>query len=195
VGISATVAMTGIKQNTARLETKTGWSVVVVYENPAARERAVQFCDQLVGRFWERVEFEVNWWPFALLEHAESAAAATERATQADLIIFSASPEGDFTPVVTEWIERWLGQRGDREGVLAALLEPTAAQACPEGPKHHCLRKVAHRADMDYLTQVPQDISRAIPDSLDSFSSRAEHMTSLLDEILRRQPPPPSSPA
>jgi len=187
--------MTGTKQNTARLGTKPGWSVVVVYEDSAARERAVNFCDQLVGRFWERLEFEVNWWPFTLLEQAESAAEAAERAARADLIIFSACSEGNFPSAINEWIEGWLDRRGDREGLLAALLEPAAASAGREGPKHHCLRKVAHRADMDYLTQVPQGISRTMPDSLDSFSSRAEQMSSVLDEILRHQPPPPSLPA
>ena len=40
---------------------------------------------------------------------------------------------------------------------------------------------------MDYLTHVPQDIARAIPDSLDSYSKRADQVTSLLDEILRQQ--------
>jgi hypothetical protein len=44
---------------------------------------------------------------------------------------------------------------------------------------------------MDYLTQVPQDITFAIPDSLDSYTKRADQVTSLLDDILHRQPPPP----
>ena len=191
----AVTTMTEKKENTARLGTKSGWSVVVVYEDLAARERAVSFCDQLVGRFWERRELEVNWWPFALLEQAESAAEAAERAARADLIVFSACSEGDFPTAIRVWIECWLDRRGEREGLLAGLLEPAAAPAGREGPKHHCLRKAAHRADMDYLTQVPQGISRAMPDSLDSFSRRAEQMTSVLDEILRHQPPPPSLPA
>ena len=45
---------------------------------------------------------------------------------------------------------------------------------------------------MDYLTEMPQDISRSIPDSLDSYTERAEQVTSLLDNILHQQAPPPS---
>ena len=180
--------MTRTNENAARLGAKTAWSVVVVYEDPAARERAVSFCDQLVGRFWARFEFEVSWWSFGLLEEVESAMEAAAKAGQADLIVFAAKAEGDFPLVVKEWIETWLSQRGDREGLLAGLMEAGGR----EGPKHHCLRKVAHRAAMDYLTQVPHDISRAIPDSLDSYCSRADQVTSVLDDILRQQPPPPS---
>jgi hypothetical protein len=44
---------------------------------------------------------------------------------------------------------------------------------------------------MDYLTQVPQDIARAFPDSLDSYTRRADQVTSILDGILHQQAPPP----
>jgi hypothetical protein len=39
---------------------------------------------------------------------------------------------------------------------------------------------------MDYLTEVPQEIAQPIPDSLESFSERAQYMTSVLDEILHK---------
>jgi hypothetical protein len=38
---------------------------------------------------------------------------------------------------------------------------------------------------------VPQDISRSIPDSLDSYTERADQVTGLLANILQQQPPPP----
>ena len=189
------VTMTRKTKNESRSGKKEAWCIVVVYEDSAARERAVGFCDQLVGRFWEQFEFEVNWWSFNLLGQVESAREAAEKAAQADLIVFSTTPEGDFPTAVKQWIEGWLGRRGDREGLLAGLLEPAPRTGLRQGAKHHCLRKAAHRADMDYLTQLPPDISRAIPDSLDSYSSRADQVSSVLNDILRRQPPPPSLPA
>jgi hypothetical protein len=183
--------MTRTNENGAGLETKAAWSVVVVYEDATARERAVTFCDQLVGRFWAKCEFDVSWWPFTLLDQAVAAKEAAERAAQADLIIFSATPEGDFPLPVKAWVETWLKQRGDREGMLAGLMQPVVGAGDREGQKHHYLRKAAHHGAMDYLTQVPQDISRSIPDSLDSYTERADQVTSLLDGILHQQPPPP----
>ena len=183
--------MTRTNENGARLEAKAAWSVVVVYEDAAARERAVGFCDQLVNRFWAKCDFDVSWWPFTVLEKADSAREAAEKAAHADLIAFSSNPEGDFPRPVKTWIETWLTQRGDREGMLIGLLEPVVGAGSREGQKHYYLRNAAHQGAMDYLTQVPQDISRSIPDSLDSYTQRADQVTSLLDDILHQQPPPP----
>jgi hypothetical protein len=88
-------------------------------------------------------------------------------------------------------METWLGQRGDREGLLVGLMESGGSPGVGEGEKHHCLRNAAHQGAMDYLTQVPQNIARSIPDSLDSYTERADQVTSLLDDILHQQPPPP----
>jgi hypothetical protein len=45
---------------------------------------------------------------------------------------------------------------------------------------------------MDYLKHVPQDITLSLPDSLDSYTQRADQLTSLLDDILHQQSPPPN---
>ncbi len=184
--------MTKQNENGARLEEKTAWSVVVLYEDAAARDRAVGFCDQMVSRFWAKCELDVSWWSFTLLEQAHPAKAAAEKAAGADLILFSAVPEGEFPLPVKAWIETWLNQRGQREGVLVGLMEPAAGICGPEGPKHHYLRHTAHRGALDYLTHVPQDISGSMPDSLDRYAKRADQFTSLLNGILRQRPPPPS---
>ncbi len=179
-----------IEQNT-RLEARTAWSVVVVYEDAAAREQAVDFCDQLVKRFWVRFEMDVNWWSFDLLRNEMTAEAAAEKAAHADLVVLCSPRQEDFPAWVKGWIESWLIRRADREGILAGLLDPGVASSNPEAPKHHYLRQVAHRGAMDYLTRLPQSISRLIPESLDSYSQRAGQVSSVLDEILHRQAPPP----
>jgi hypothetical protein len=187
--------MTSINENGARGEAKAAWSVVVVYEDDAARERAVAFCDQLVGSYWAQLEFSVGWCSFALLEDASTAKEAAEKAVCADLIAFAAKPEGDFPQPVKSWVESWLTQRGDREGMLVGLLEPVVGAGRPEGQKHHYLRQAAHHGAMDYLTDVPQDIAFSIPESLDYYIRRADQVTSLLDDILHQRPPPPSLPS
>ena len=174
------------------LGAKAVWSVVVVYEDAAARARAVGFCDQLVDRFWAKCDFEVSWWPFTTLEETSSAKEAALKATCADLILFCATPEGDFPLALKAWIETWLKKRGDREGMLVDLMDSSTDPASGEGQKHHYLRNAAHHSAMDYLTRVPQDIAFSVPDSLDSYTQRAEQLTSLLDDILHQQPPPPS---
>ena len=165
-------------------------SVVVVYEHDTARERAVAFCDQLVGKFWALFEFDVSWWSFALLDKAASATEAAGKAASADVVAFAISPEGDLPRPVKDWMETWLTQRGECEGILVGLLGTEIEGGEREVPKHHYLRQAAHRGSMDYLTQVPQDMARAIPDSLDSYTQRADQVTGLLDGILHQQVPP-----
>jgi hypothetical protein len=183
--------MTRTNENRAQQEAKAAWSVVVVYEDDSARERAVAFCDQLVSRFWTRFEFDVSWWSFAVLEAAGRAKEAAEKAVRADLVAFATSPEGEFPLPVKLWVETWLTQRGDREGMLVGLLEPVAGAGSLEGQKHQYLRHAAHQGAMDYLTQVPQDIAFPMSDSLDSYTQRADRVTSLLDDILHQQVPLP----
>lgn len=186
--------MTRANENGVLVEGKGVWSIVVVYEDAAARERAVAFCDQLVSRYWAELEFNLSWWSFAGLEDAGSAKDAAEKAVCADLVAIAAEPEGDFPQPVKSWVETWLTQRGDREGMLVGLLELVAGTGSLEGQKHHYLRHAAHHGAMDYLTHVPQDISLSIPESLDSYTQRADQVTSLLDDILRQQAPPPHLP-
>jgi hypothetical protein len=174
------------------VSTKAAWAVAVVYEDASARERAMDFCDQLVGRFWARFEFEVSWWPFSLIEQPGPATEAASKAARADLVVVAATPEGDFPLHLNAWLDTWLRQRGEREGVLVGLMEAAESPHFRQGPKHRCLRNMAHRGAMDYLTHLPQDLGRTIPDSLDSYTSRAELVTGLLDEILHQPVPPPS---
>jgi hypothetical protein len=60
-----------------------------------------------------------------------------------------------------------------------------------EAQKHRYLRQIAHRGSMDYLTQLPLSLSRLVPESLDSYTQRAVQVSSVLDEILHHQAPPP----
>jgi hypothetical protein len=184
--------MTRTQENGARLEARAAWSVVVVYEDRTACERAARFCDQLVNRFWAGFEFDLHWRPFAQLEDPDSAKATALAAALADLIVFAANPEGDFPWPVKAWVEAWLKQRGTREGILVGLLEPAGGTCGQEGGKQYFLRNAAHRGAMDYLTGMPQDISRSFPDSLDKYTERADQVTGLLANILHQQPPPPS---
>ncbi len=172
------------------VETRTAWSVVVVYEDTMTRELAVKFCDHLVERFWTTDEFEVSWLSFADLQEARPAHEAKQKAAVANLIIFATWPETSMPVEIRGWIENWVSQRGDREGALFGLLDHASGLTGRTAEKYVYLRAVAHRAGMDYLTEVPQNLLRSMPDSLESYTERADRVTSVLDEILRQQEPP-----
>jgi hypothetical protein len=168
---------------------KATWAVVVVYGSQETREAAVSFCDQLVQRFWNQYEFDISWWPGSQLLEQEAAQQAGQRASEADLVIFGVPADGVLPLEVQKWVEGWVPERGEREGALVGLVVQEA-QSMETAEAHKFLRQVAHRAGMDYLTQVPQSISWQIPESLESCSERAKQVTSVLDEILHQPPAP-----
>jgi hypothetical protein len=159
--------------------------VLVLLEDDAMRSRAVQFCDDLVQKFWMTMSFQIRWANYASLQDPGTAREIADLAAKADMIIFVA--EKPIPAEVKSWIELWLSERPDREGALVDLYCSQPAYL----DKQIYLRTVAHRAGMDYLTQVPQNLCWCIPDSLDSYSRRADTVTTLLSDILHHQPPPP----
>jgi hypothetical protein len=165
---------------------------VAVYENTAAREYAVRFCEGLTDRQPAfGADFDIHWCAFAFLRDAKLGDDAANRAAAADLILFSVTSDGDLPPEVKLWIERWLNRRIEREGAVVGLVMDR-----PDNPfeiaslKEVYLRHTAHRAKMDYLSHEIPTARRAIPDSIDSFSRRAGQMTSVLDQILSYNPSP-----
>src|SRR6266436_4988413 len=120
-------------------------SIAVVYEDAEARQIAVNFCDNLVKRFWDQFEFDVSWWSFDSLTSEESAKEAAKQAIVADFLVF-ATRFSERTPRhLKNWIEMWLSQRGEHEGALVSL---PSAQAFPNfetSAMSLYLRSVAHR--------------------------------------------------
>jgi hypothetical protein len=164
-------------------------SIAVVYENPDARQPAVTFCDGLVKRFWDQFDFDISWRQLDALEENDSAGETMRKATQADFVIISARFGPGIPRALKHWVETWLRQRGEHEGVLVGLPSPQATPGFETSATSLYLRSVAHRACMDYLTEVPQGISHPLPESLESCTERAQQVTSLLNEILRSPPP------
>lgn len=162
--------------------------VVVVYETPAIREDAMSFCERLAAECECTPVSEINWCSFHVLALPEGGDAA-QMAANADVVVFAMKAGGDLPHDVKLWIENWLNRRGEREGALVGLL----AREVPHdiAPfREIYLRHIARRAGMDYLSHAAPTASKAIPDSLDSFSQRAGQVTSVLDSILHTYPHP-----
>ena len=167
---------------------------VVVYETNTERNRAATFCEALAAREEMQEVAGVHWYSFDSLQDRESVEQATRQAATADLVVFATSPDGDFPSDVKQWIERWLNNRHEREGVLVGLVGggECGGVSCL---KEIYLRQAAHRGGMDYLSHAPPLGIRIIPDSLDSYRQRAGEVTSILSEILRARsrPIPPNT--
>lgn len=172
----------------AEVNVKSTWSVLVVYENEQTREAAVSFCDRLVERFWAKCGFDVNWCSHDDLEERNNSEKLAAKAADADIIVFAHHGEKDFAWPVRIWIETWLTIRGEREGKLVALPAKQGNHRVASATAY--LRQIAHRAGMDFVTEVPPSMADALPDSPDVVMNRASHVGSVLDAILHYTPPP-----
>jgi hypothetical protein len=162
--------------------------VVVVYETPAIREHAVKFCERLEHEPESAGKAELNWWSFHLLSESAGGADTAQKAAQADVVVFAMDAAGDLPDAIKLWIETWLNKRGEREGALVGLLDREERSHDVPPFREIYLRHIARRAGMDFLSHAAPTATKAIPNSLDSYSERAGQMTSVLDNILQIRP-------
>lgn len=166
------------------------WSVVVLYEDKATRERAMTTCDHLVKQFWAEVEFDFHWWRTDFLVDPRLAQSAGFDARDANVIIFSSLPETELSPVVLHWFDQWGEQRADRDGLFLDLTYAAVPATPLISRKQSRLRDIASRARLDYVTRFPPQLGGTLPNSWQNAEARAAQVTSVLDEILHRVPPP-----
>ena len=167
------------------------WSVLAVYQGGAARQCAVKFCDVLVQRFWPDTSFDLDWCRCEDLREADRAKEAATQAEDADIVVVAMAETGTLEPHVHGWLETALVRRGDREGILVGLAATDAALTPEAAATQQYLRKLAHDSGLDYLTRVPQSLCQTVPETVEAWNLRASQMTSVLDTILHRMPPPP----
>jgi hypothetical protein len=163
-------------------------NVVLVCEDNAARQHALRSQAGLGLEDAKPKDKSAGWWLFEQLSVKAHAGEAAAKAAAADLVVFSVSTTGDLPGHVKLWIEMWIANRKDREGALVCLVSHPHSPAYLASLKEIYLRHTAHRAGMDYLSEIPSASGKALPDSPDSCCERARHVSSVLDEILRAGP-------
>jgi hypothetical protein len=169
-------------------------SVVVVYEDAGAQEAAVAFCDRLVQKFWVEHGFEVSWWPLVRLQESRQAEEAGRKAAEACVVVFAVEPQRELPGWIKRWTEQWGAQRQEREGALVLLGAHSAESGAAPVEPHCFLRQLAHQSGMDFLTEVPQNLSFGESDSPEACAERARQIGSVLDGILHQVTPPPRLP-
>lgn len=168
---------------------KTTRTVVAVYENPAARDKAVGFCDSLIKQSWSQCEYDISWCSYSVLDEPASAKEAIAKAAEADVVVLACEPGNELPPQVNLWLENWANRRKKRGGWLADLADPKPAAA---GTRIY-LQAVAMRAGMDYLTGLPDPFDPStfeFPESMESYHERASQVTEVLEGILHKHPLP-----
>ena len=156
---------------------------MVICQAPESRQKAVQFCDEIVRRFWDSYDISVSWFTQDDVEDPAHSGHLEEAAHRARLVIFEACNK-PIPPAVLDRLAHFLCGRKSGQAQLAGLAETNVHNQI-------LLRNLAHRVGMDFISEVPPDLNATMPDSPESCTSRAEAVSHLLSDILRKPPTPP----
>lgn len=168
----------------ARSRMKNKCSILVVHDGMEARDKAVRFCDKLVGRFWESFNIDLHWFDTADLSSPAKRHKAAELARCANATVIAQSRRSVPAHIIS-WAEHALLQRQPGDAFLVFI---------PNDNEQHNraqlqLRTIAHRAQMDFLMEVPPSLNN-LPEGTETYVRRAQEVSGVLLDILKYTPMP-----
>ena len=164
----------------AALEKENRSTVVVIYDDPTTRARALTACDYLVSQLWENVELDFYWWRTDFLDDTNMSRAAAHYAIGADFLIICSTGTETRSKTLETWLESWIKERDKHEGALIDLsLLPDSSH-----PLQSVLREIAERGNFDYLASSETSTSHRSTGKLSSI------LPASADRLLDRSRPP-----
>jgi hypothetical protein len=169
--MSATMSV----QETLPLEGANPCHFLVIYENAAAHDLAMEVCGGVVGRFETELAFAFSFWQVKDLVDPVSAHWAAEAMSRADIILFSL-PGRDLAPETSRWLDVCIQSRTKSEGALALLVTELPGMSLALEALLSRLQFAAHRLRMDFLPLLPPgvDTSASADPSLALFNKVRE---------------------
>ena len=141
-------------QETLPLEGTNPCNFLVLYEDAAAHDLAMEVCGGVMARFDVELAFAFSFWKVKDLNDPVSAHWAAEAAAHADIILFSL-PAHDLTPETSQWLDACVQARTKVEGALALIVTEPPDAGLAFGALLSRLQFAAHRLRMDFLPLLP----------------------------------------
>jgi len=141
-------------QETLPLEGADPCQFVVLSEDSAAHESAMEVCGGVVARFDSELAFAFSFWRFKDLRDPATAHWAAEAVARADILLFSLQgPE--LSPETQMWLEACIQPRTKTEGALALMVTKLPGANPSIEALLYRMQYVANRLRMDFLPLVP----------------------------------------
>ena len=129
-------------------------ALLATFEDSVTGKRVKEFCEGLSRNLGQQCQIIEHVWLFSTFRLRELQEIAAEEASASDLVIISVHQAETLPDEVKSWIDLWLGQKGARNAVLVALLDPAT-----EGASHAMeayLQEVARRGGMEFLVSTSE---------------------------------------
>jgi len=165
--------------NTAFVRATHACRMLVLYEDTASHERAMEAAYRLAAQFEDEVAFAVTSCAFRDLPNSPAGTKASEAAALADVLMVAT--HGHLNSVVDEWLQGRLARRKGREGALVLMLiEPIDAGAPILSLMARC-NHAAATAKMDFLPMLPH--------SAEEMLARISQSAALYRPPMQEMPP------
>ncbi len=160
------------------------------YEDSRTRAWLLRYAGALRYQFEGDVEFEFAWWSIRFLRDSVLAEVAASEAAQADILVFAERGDTQVPEELRAFNERWLAQRGFREGFLMALTQNSERTLRGRSAWPAYLHDVAARARMEFATEFLSASAAEDAGSMEGLAQRAQRITPTLYQMLERSRPP-----
>src|SRR5262245_57031790 len=140
------------KVNATPWDQKVPFHLLVAYEDPGTRDRALHLSHHLSKQLAEDYDFHCSWWKFNHLTNAVLHEQAASAAREANMIVIAVQARPSPPSIQTEWLRSWLSHRQTSKAALVALVaSPESGQAGDIGKTTEFLRDLAESAGMDFF--------------------------------------------
>lgn len=137
-------------QETLPLEGAGPCQLVVVYEDAAAHDLAMEVCTRVVARFEPELQFTFSFWQFKDLDNPASAHWVAEAMVRADIVLFSLQGH-DLSPETIHWLDSGIPARTKASGALAVMVTERGGTDPVVEALLSRMESAARRWHMDFL--------------------------------------------
>jgi hypothetical protein len=148
------MSTTTLVQETLSLEEVNPCRFLVVYEDAATHDAAMEVCARLLARFEPEISFTFSFWKFNDLNEAASAHWAADAVARADIVLFSLSGR-DLSPEAAKWLDSCVQARKKETGALALLITGLPGSGLAVEALLFRMQYAASRLRMDFLPLAP----------------------------------------
>lgn len=159
----------------SRRELQSPFQVVIVYEDFAAGQRAMDTRNLIAAEFGGDAEVRTGIWKFEVLANPELSRRAALEAAEADVVIVSTSRARELPVELTDWMESWLPQKRGQTAALVALLGVGAAGNASASSAGSYLKSAAEDASLEFIhREIPAESSNRVLPRMEAVGSTAE---------------------
>jgi hypothetical protein len=148
------MSTTTLVQETLPLEEVNPCQILVVCEDAAAHDAAMEVCARLLARFEREIPFAFSFWKFNDLNEAASAHWAADAVARADIVLFSLAAR-DLSPETANWLDSCVQARKKEAGALALVITGLPGSGLAVEALLFRMQYAASRLRMDFLPLVP----------------------------------------